>query len=193
MAPKKRTRPSKRIPFSLITFALGMALGYQGHQYMNQEGIKGQLEEEPITIDVRFSPKGGGEALALRAILQAQEQILVHTYSFTSHPITEALIAAKRRGVNVRVLTDQRESRSRYCRLKELVYAGIEVRIDKVAGLAHNKVLIIDDSYVTTGSFNWSAAAEKRNAENILLIKSKKLNHIYTQNWKVRYRQSLPF
>ena len=137
-------------------------------------------------VTVRFSPRGEGLALALESIKVAKEQICLHAYSFTSKPITSALIAAHERGVKVAVMADRRESKQRYCRLRELADAGIPVYIDKVAGLAHNKVIIVDDQWVVTGSFNWSAAAEERNAENILCIKSRELNRIYYKNWEKR-------
>lgn len=56
--------------------------------------------------------------------------------------------------------------------------------IEKVSGLAHNKVLIIDEEKVLTGSYNFSAAAEKRNSENLLLIASPQLAGQYLKNWQ---------
>ncbi|MHB9147532.1 MAG: phospholipase D-like domain-containing protein, partial [Candidatus Amoebophilus sp.] len=67
---------------------------------------------------------------------------------------------------------------------------GIIIFIDKVPGVAHNKVMVIDDKYVLTGSYNWTHNAEYKNAENLLLIYDKHTNRIYRQNWEQRVQQS---
>ena len=46
--------------------------------------------------------------------------------------------------------------------------------------------MIIDDEYVLTGSFNWTVAAEHRNAENLLLIRDRSTNKTYRDNWEQR-------
>ena len=192
MPRTKKKKTSHKLPIALLTFILGASIGYQAHEYQRQaaHATFPATDGNKVAIDIRFSPKGGGLALALDAINHAHDHIYVHAYSFTSKPITEALIAAHRRGVVVKLLIDKRESKSRYCCASLLKHAGIEVQIDPVAGLAHNKVLIVDNEHVVTGSFNWSAAAESRNAENILLITSEKVNTIYTDNWHKRYERA---
>lgn len=179
--------PWSKWPLPILTFVLGMGIGYQGYEYFPPQGhitVPGQTE---VIFDICFSPRGGGLELVLKTLAQAQDHVYVHVYSFTSQEITEALINAHLRGVRVLVIADKRESKSRYCRLQALVEAGIEVRIDKVSGLAHNKIMIIDDAWVITGSYNWSAAAEKRNAENILRITSEEVNTYYQENFFMRY------
>jgi phosphatidylserine/phosphatidylglycerophosphate/cardiolipin synthase-like enzyme len=59
-----------------------------------------------------------------------------------------------------------------------------------VSGIAHNKVMIIDDMHVLTGSFNWSQAAATSNAENLLLITDKEINQLYTANWIERAKHA---
>lgn len=62
--------------------------------------------------------------------------------------------------------------------------AGIAVWIDSAHGLQHNKYVVIDDSTVITGSFNFSAAAEKRNAENpLVLVGRKDIADAYAENF----------
>ena len=59
--------------------------------------------------------------------------------------------------------------------------------------IAHNKVMIIDDKEVITGSFNFTDAAQKRNAENVVFISDTKLAKEYAQNWAKREQQSIPY
>ena len=63
-----------------------------------------------------------------------------------------------------------------------MVKAGITVKTDTAHALAHNKVIVIDDSIVITGSFNFTTEAEKY-AENLLVIRDKALAEKYAQNW----------
>ena len=56
--------------------------------------------------------------------------------------------------------------------------------IDPAHAIAHNKIMIIDGETVITGSFNFTKAAEKRNAENLLIIHDKDLEGRYIENWK---------
>jgi phospholipase D len=59
--------------------------------------------------------------------------------------------------------------------------------IDKISGIAHNKVIIIDNEKVITGSFNFTNDADKRNAENVVLIKDPYVAEQYIENWNSRY------
>lgn len=55
------------------------------------------------------------------------------------------------------------------------------------------KVMIIDQETVITGSFNFTRAAEEKNAENLLIIKSKELAKIYIDNWNTHKGHSEPY
>ena len=61
---------------------------------------------------------------------------------------------------------------------------GIPTYIDSVNEIAHNKIMIIDQETVITGSFNFTRAAEERNAENVLIIRDKELTREYLENWE---------
>lgn len=134
-------------------------------------------------VVVFFSP-GGGCADAISEILEgAESEILVQAYSFTSAPIAKSLVAAHRRGVRVRVILDKSQQKERYTSATFLSNAGIPVLIDAGHAIAHNKVIIVDEETVITGSYNFTMAAEKRNAENLLIIRSKKIAKKYRDNW----------
>jgi phospholipase D len=123
-------------------------------------------------------------------INSAKDEILVQAYSFTSSDITNALIQAYKRGIKVKVLIDRTSKTSRGTKIPELVEAGIPVSVCVVPGIAHNKVIIIDGKIIITGSYNFTNAAETRNAENLLIIKDKDLANEYTTNWhKLKLRE----
>lgn len=72
-----------------------------------------------------------------------------------------------------------------------LLTSGIPTYIDGVHALAHNKIIVIDESLVITGSFNFTKAAEERNAENLLVIQNKELAAKDRDNWVVHQKHSL--
>lgn len=91
-------------------------------------------------------------------------------YSFTSRPITEALIAARHRGVRVNIILDHSNEKEPYTDLPHLLQNGVHPLIDAQHAIAHNKVMVIDRRTVITGSFNFTNQAEGQNAENLLIL-----------------------
>jgi phosphatidylserine/phosphatidylglycerophosphate/cardiolipin synthase-like enzyme len=158
---------------------------------------------EPLAPQVCFTPGGACTDLIVSEIADAQYSILVQAYSFTSVPILSALKAAHARGVDVEVIVDktsarQSKSGSRYSAATYLTNPGIPVWVDTKVAIAHNKVMVIDWQRVITGSFNFTAAAQKSNAENLLVLDDPALAAEYKANWERRrvasehYRGALP-
>jgi phosphatidylserine/phosphatidylglycerophosphate/cardiolipin synthase-like enzyme len=131
-----------------------------------------------------FSPKGGCTDAIINAIEQAKTEIKVQAYSFTSAPIAKALLVARKRNVDVQIILDKSQRKQSYSSYTFFQNQGIPVYIDSAHAIAHNKIMIIDKETVITGSFNFTKAAEEKNAENLLIIKSKELAKIYIENWK---------
>lgn len=132
---------------------------------------------------VYFSPNGGCTEAIIREIEKAKTEILVKAYSFTSQPIAKALLSAHKRGIKVQAILDRSQRSKKYTSATFMANVGIPTYIDQAHAIAHNKVMIIDQETVITGSFNFTRAAEERNAENLLIIKSKELARPYIENW----------
>lgn len=142
-------------------------------------------QQGPQDLKAFFSPNGGCTQAVVDALNAAKKTILVQAYSFTSVPIAKALVDAKHRGVDVWVILDKSQRTERYSGATYLVNEGIPTFIDASHKIAHNKVMVIDDQEVITGSFNFTKAAESGNAENVLLIlHAPELAARYTANWK---------
>ncbi|HEX7687947.1 MAG TPA: phospholipase D-like domain-containing protein [Burkholderiaceae bacterium] len=136
----------------------------------------------------------------VKVIDSAQRELRVLAYSFTSVPVTEALVRARHRGVDVRVIADQKENisqdRSGKARaaLGALQAAGADVRTISVYSIHHDKVVIADGQTVELGSFNYSAAAAHANSENVLVNWSNpKLASVYLEHFARNYAQAQPF
>ncbi len=132
---------------------------------------------------VCFSPNGGCTESIVREINAAKSEIMVQAYSFTSALIAKALTDAFKRGVKVEAILDKSQREKKYTAATFLANAGIPTFIDDKHTIAHNKIMIIDKETVITGSFNFTKAAEEKNAENLLVIKSKELARVYMDNW----------
>ncbi len=137
---------------------------------------------------VFFSPNGGATQATVKELDNATLEILVQAYSFTSAPIAKALVDAHKRGVSVEVILDKSQRTEKYSGATFLANSRIPVYIDAAHAIAHNKVMVIDEQTVVTGSFNFTRAAEEKNAENLLIIRSKELAAYYLENWQ-KHRQ----
>ncbi len=85
------------------------------------------------------------------------------------------------------------KSGSRYSAATYLSNAGVPVWVDVRVSIAHNKVMVIDGATVITGSFNFTASAQSRNAENLLVISDPQLAKLYAKNWERRRAVSVPY
>jgi phosphatidylserine/phosphatidylglycerophosphate/cardiolipin synthase-like enzyme len=149
------------------------------------------LKEVPGSV--YFSPSGSGQQAIVSQINQAKQTILVQAYSFTAEPIAKALLEAHKRGVKVQAILDKSQRSGRYTSATFLANSGIPTFIDDAHPIAHNKIMVLDGETVITGSYNFTKAAEEKNAENLLILKSRELAKIYTNNWQNHLKHSEPY
>jgi phosphatidylserine/phosphatidylglycerophosphate/cardiolipin synthase-like enzyme len=135
-------------------------------------------------LGVFFTPPSGAGHALVRWIDAAQTEVLVQAYGFTHNAIAQALLRAHQRGVRVAVLLDQKSSASNQYVMDLLRNAQVPMRLDGKHAIAHNKVMVIDQHIVVTGSFNFTNSADTRNAENLLVLSSQSLASRYHDNWE---------
>ncbi len=111
-------------------------------------------------------------SLVIRTIGEAHKDIRVAAYSFTSYPIADSLIKASQRGIDVKIVMDESNRYQPYSALRFLEKSGVPTRTNNHYAIMHNKFIIIDGSTLELGSFNFTKAAEEKNAENILVIRN---------------------
>lgn len=160
--------------------------------------VRSHTDKAPATgqIETAFSPDGGSEALVLKTINAAQHSVRLAAYSFTSPTVVKALLAAHRRGVDVRVVVDEKgnKSKSGTAALNLLVNAGIQARTNRKYAIHHDKYILVDDLHVQTGSFNYSKAAAKSNSENVLVVwHNAELAASYRRHWQSRFDQGVDY
>ena len=144
-------------------------------------------------IRVYFTPGDSAESAIVDQLLGAKDSILVQAYSFTNPAIASALVGARERGVKVVLLLDKSHRTQKYSAADFTTHGGVETLIDDRHAIAHNKIMIIDGQIVITGSYNFTKAAEKSNAENLVIIESPEVAGKYLQNWQKHHRHSQPY
>lgn len=121
-------------------------------------------------IHVYWSPNGGCDKAVIELMEKATSTIDGACYTFTLSTIGDELIAARKRGVKVRLIVDHMQSRSQYSQASRLAGAGLFVNQNTHSGLMHHKFIVTDGRNVATGSFNWTDSAVRRNDENLVLF-----------------------
>lgn len=147
-------------------------------------------------IEAAFSPGPAAEQLVLKVINDSRQHLRLAAYSFTSVKIVRALIKAKQRGVDVKVLVDEKGNQrpANLAALNLLVNAGIPTRTIASYAIHHDKYIVVDRCHVQTGSFNYSVAAAKSNSENVLVIWNQRdLAASYEAHWNSRWADAVSY
>ena len=152
--------------------------------------------------EIYFSPNGGAAEAIAYQIGQAKEKIDVAMYAFTSRELAWALVDARKRGVEVRVLLDGDFARNTYSKGVFLDRKGLNVRLDmshlkasgKSTGRMHHKFALIDNRVVIAGSYNWTASAERRNDEVLLVFQDdQELAQTFEKEFERLWSRGTPF
>ena len=118
-----------------------------------------------------FSPEGDTISPLIREIESAEKSIHFMAFSFTHDALGNAMQDRFKSGIQVRGVFEERQVDEQYSEYKAMKAAGLPVVKDGNSGTMHHKVIVINENTVITGSYNFSKNAEKRNNENLLIIK----------------------
>lgn len=130
-----------------------------------------------------FSPEGKTEAAILKEVNAAKKSIRFMAFAFTSKSIADAMIAKNKQKISCEGVYDTCQI-SKYSTYSDLKSAKIPVYKDGNQALMHEKIMIIDEETVITGSYNFSNNAEHSNNENTLIIKSAAVAKQYTKEFE---------
>jgi len=174
--------PSGRIEISLTAGAVSVtALRFHSSSIFSAVSVG----QPGPSINALFSPNGGVRSRIVSEINKAASTIDVAIYSFTAEELCDALIAARNRGVAVRIIADSSQATSSSSKIAALEQLGFSVR--RMAGLfngiMHNKYMILDGKSLFTGSYNWSLSAEDSNYENAIFIQGSSVVQSYISDF----------
>ena len=138
-------------------------------------------------VEAAFTPGDDGLAMILTHLKQARHHLDVCVFTITDDRITQAVIDAHRRGVAVRVITDNDKQFDAGSDIHRLRDRGVPVRHDPTANHMHHKFAVIDRETLLTGSYNWTRGAT-RNHENLLALRDratvKHFCDVFEQLWR---------
>lgn len=147
-------------------------------------------------IESAFSPDANGEKLVLKVINASEKSIRLAAYSFTSPTVAKALLMAKKRGVDVRVVVDEKgnKGKANIAALNLLVNGSIPTRTISSYAIHHDKYIVSDEQHVQNGSFNYSQAAARSNSENVLVVwNNPELAASFQNHWQTRWMRGKNF
>jgi len=148
----------------------------------------------PAQVEAYFSPRGGVAGRLIGEIGLARKSVHLAIFSFTAAQLAHALVEARRRGADVKVIMDAHQrSKEQVAILHRLKDSGIEAYRCANKALMHSKYAILDDEVVATCSYNWTRSAEQRNNENLVIIRSPDIARLYEENFQAVFNWHLQF
>ncbi len=143
-------------------------------------------------LQARFAPEHDCAATIVGLFQAAHRTVDVCVFSITHDVIATAILEAHRRGVAVRIITDDQKAQARGSDIDRFIRAGIPVRTDSAEYHMHHKFAVFDAGKVLTGSYNWTRRAAEYNQENILLCEDANLAGAFTASFEALWAQFLP-
>ncbi|MBE0515129.1 phospholipase D-like domain-containing protein [Sulfurimonas sp.] len=157
----------------------------------NKRGYE-RIKTEDSIISVYFSPKSNTYEEGIKELIQnANEYIFIPIFYLTHKELSHELIRAKKRGVDVKVILDASAAGNKYSMHKKLREEGVEVKVENFGGKMHCKSMIVDDSFIVSGSMNFTKAGNSTNDENTLIIQNSALAIKY-KNYFLELWQKIP-
>ncbi len=124
------------------------------------------------TLEVYYGPDDAPLDRLTTLYRHATRYLYVAVYGLTSPRAVEAMVAAKKRGVDVRLITDLKrtEDVKQLMALHTLQLAGIPILVNQHDGLMHLKQVVIDDEVNVSGSMNHTTSGNRYNDERLDVI-----------------------
>ena len=141
-------------------------------------------------LQILFSAEDDAVDNIVAILNDAQVSIRFLAFSFTDYPMAQAMIARAQAGVDVQGIFETFGSNSTRAELKTLWCAGLPVRQDGNSSFLHDKVIIIDNSIVVTGSLNFSSSADEENEENVVILDNPEIAALYLQEYQRLWDQA---
>lgn len=189
----------RRLTVFAIILAAAIAYGY--FSGARRQESSDPSATAPVTSSVAPSVRGpyfsDRDRMADRiisAINHTRHSLDIAMYSLTQPDLAAAILAAHRRGVKVRIVTDEGQSLDRHSEIGYLKSAGVPIRLSEgfrgQGSLMHNKFAVFDGNQVETGSYNWTTSATSYNFENAIFIGDPKVSAQYEEEFQHIWAQA---
>ena len=141
-------------------------------------------------IQVLFSSEDHVINNLIALVNDAKVNIRFLAFSFTDYPLAQAMIDRSKTGVDVKGVYETFGSSSLGSELDTFLCAGVPARQDGNGSFLHDKIIIIDNSIVVTGSLNYSSNADESNEENVVILDNAEIAALYLQEFDKLWNQA---
>ena len=145
------------------------------------EGVTGAIREvgppaaRPVVAEAHFSPGDDCPRAIGRLLANARRTADICVFTITDDRLADALLDAHRRGIAIRIITDDAKAEDLGSDVDRFERAGIPTRVDRSPFHMHHKFAILDGETLLTGSYNWTRGAARDNEENLIVTTDPRL------------------
>jgi len=118
-----------------------------------------------------FSPGESCVEVIIHQIRHAVRRAHICVFTISDDRVAEAIMTSHKKGLDIKIITDNEKSSDLGSDIHRLAKAGIAVKMDNTPNHMHHKFMVVDESSLLTGSYNWTRSAARYNHENIVLIR----------------------
>lgn len=145
--------------------------------------------ETSSIAEAHFSPGEDCRRQLLDLLVSARDSIDISVFTISDDRLSDAILVAHKRGVKIRLITDNDKARDEGSDIFYLIDKGIDIRMDNTENHMHHKFALIDKKILVNGSFNWTRSATDYNQENILVTDEPKLVSAYLNEFEDIWKQ----
>ena len=155
--------------------------------------------EEPIVVEqsittkvdhaISFSPGNDCRSRIQELLREAQSSVEICVFTITDDRVTDSIVDAHARGVQVRVISDNDKAHDPGSDLHRMKRAGVPVAFDRTPDHMHHKFAVFDSRTLVSGSYNWTRSASHRNEENIIVSNDDRLVHRFSQRFESLWKE----
>lgn len=149
--------------------------------------------EDSEMHSVHFSPEGDCCEIILDCLRKAEKELQICVYTISDDRLANEVIRCYKKGLKVRLITDDEKVKDIGSDIKRIARNGIDVRVDDIQRLMHHKFTIVDRKKLITGSYNWTTTAAKSNYENILITSKKQVVKAYEDEFERLWNELYTF
>ena len=135
-------------------------------------------------IQIYFSPEDKVLDHMIPVVSSANSSIRFMAFSFTDFPLAKAMLDRASAGVDVAGVFEKVGSDTESSELRTFFCAKVPARQDGNPRFLHDKVIIVDNRFVISGSFNFSSNATENNDENVIIVDNPQIANLYTQEFQ---------
>ncbi len=142
---------------------------------------------------VFFSPGEDCRNAIIQQMNLSRRHLKICVFTISDDDIARAIINAHRKGVSVRIITDNEKSFDHGSDIRRFAGAGIAVKMDVSKNHMHHKFMIADNQSLITGSYNWTLSAARFNHENVLLTKEASVITSYSDGFDQLWEEMVDY